>query len=183
MGKHRMANVFMMSISIGASLIAYILFAYVAWEDFRRWKVENRIVLLLLALFIIHTASAELAGGAISEIVNVTDSLLAALLLFTIGFVAWLIKIMGAGDAKLLFPVGLFVGWHQLFDFAIGLLFASIIVFLLIKLPLPLGLSMTRIGMRIDEIRSTRKVPYAVVIVLPLLIILTVRYINLLEKL
>ena len=155
--------------------IAIGLFARAAWTDFQRWKIENRNVLLLILAYAPY-AGASLLGNPSTDLVNLQFDLLSALLLFTTGFIFWQLRLFGAGDAKLMFPVGLFVGWDMLFVFAINLEVFAVIFTVLLKLPLPLVVSNTSIGVRIDEIRATNKVPYGVVLVCALYLTLLMKF-------
>lgn len=167
----------MFYISILVLLSAVVVFIHVAWSDFLHWKISNQSVLMLIALFLTHAFTAKLAGGELSREINILFNLGAGLLLFTIGVILWILKLFGAGDAKLFFPVGLFLGWNQLVLFSIGLLGAGIFVFILLKSPLPEFVRNNSFGLRIDELRQTRKAPYGVVIILPLLLIIWLKYI------
>jgi prepilin peptidase CpaA len=60
--------------------------------------------------------------------------------------------------------------------FVLGLMFFAVIALLAMKLPLPAGLGNTMVGMRLDEIRRSGKVPYGVVMVAALLATLYVKY-------
>lgn len=82
--------------------------------------------------------------------------------LFVIGFIAWLLKGIGAGDAKLFFIAGIFSGYQYaaylaLFLFVIGLFFA----FLMLIAKRVDFLPVFMFG-RLIEIGKAGKVPYGV---------------------
>lgn len=153
-------------------------FAHVAIQDFREWKIRNSNVLILCGLYAV-TAFAGLSTSAITmkHLVDPAMDLSAGALLFTLGFAFWVFKLFGAGDAKLLFPTGLFVGWDHMLLFAIGLLGFAFVIVVLLKSPLLNAIAHTRIGIRLHEIGSTRKTPYGVVIVLALYLVMIVKFI------
>lgn len=152
------------------------IFIYAAIKDFLTWKISNATVLAVTATYIPFAATGLLAGPALAAKVDPVSALAAAVMLFTIGFVLWMLKMLGAGDVKLMFPVGLFTGWDYLLPFALGLIFFAVIALLVMKLPLPAGLGNTIVGMRLDEIRRSGKVPYGVVLITALLATLYVKY-------
>ena len=155
--------------------IALGLFARAAWTDFQRWKIENRNVLWLILAYASY-AGASLLADPLSNNVNLQFDLLSALLLFATGFIFWQLRLFGAGDAKLMFPVGLFVGWNMLLAFALNLALFAVLVTLALKLPFPFRLENTFIGSRIDEIRKSNKVPYGVILVCALYLSLVMKF-------
>jgi prepilin peptidase CpaA len=154
------------------------LFAFAAIEDFRKWKIRNRTVFALIGAYIVvagiglSTTDIQLAG-----LVDPLNDLGAAALLFAIGFVLWGLKMLGAGDAKLLFPVGLFVGWTHLLLFSIGLVVFAVVPLVGLRLPHLNLIAHTRIGLRLLEIRDTKKIPYGVVIVAALYLVIFVKFV------
>ncbi|MBS3648095.1 prepilin peptidase [Pseudaminobacter sp. 19-2017] len=169
---------------------AATLMAYTAWEDFSRWKIPNGHVMALIALYAILALSRWLlapagpaaSGGVLSEIgpgwsaQGLWWDLGAGALLFVIGFALWALRMMGAGDAKLLFPIGLFVGWADLLAFAFLLMIGGVLAFVLLKLPIPLQYHAFPGVVRLEEIRKSGKVPYGVVMVVAALIVMAHRY-------
>ncbi|MFC6657696.1 prepilin peptidase [Roseibium salinum] len=111
-------------------------FGYVAVQDFRNWKIRNRDVLILCGFYTV-TAFAGLSTTdiALQHYVDPARDLSAAALLFALGFVFWAFKLFGAGDAKLLFPTGLFVGWDHMLLFSIGLLGFAFVILVVLKSP------------------------------------------------
>jgi prepilin peptidase CpaA len=69
---------------------------------------------------------------------------------------------MGGGDAKLLFPVGLFLGWGGLLWFAVALIPASLLTLLGLWIGNRPRYAGHPLAARIAAIRSGRGVPYAV---------------------
>jgi prepilin peptidase CpaA len=143
----------------------------IAWKDFRYLRITNQDVLLLLALFGIYLGAKQFAGWQ--------QDLMAGLLLFVLGFTFWLFKLMGAGDAKLYLPVGLFLGIDGLLPFAIFLIVFSVLIWVAIKRPLPLFMQHTLLAMRIDELRGGKEIPYGVPIAFATCVVLGQRILNL----
>ena len=157
-------------------LCSISIFIYAAIKDFLSWKISNSTVLAATAAYIPVAVAGLLAGPALAVKVDPISALGAAAILFTIGFVLWMGKMLGAGDVKLMFPVGLFTGLEYLLPFALGLIFVAVIALLAMKLPLPARLGHTMVGMRLDEIRRSGKVPYGVVMVAALFLALYVKF-------
>ena len=128
--------------------------AKIAFDDFRYFKITNKSVIALILVYLAFAISKNFNGFSMD--------LLAGGILFALGFVFWLLKMMGAGDAKLYFPVGLLVSWTQLLPYTIYLVVFSVILLLLLKLPIPLPFRHTMAAIRFDEIRKGKSVPYAV---------------------
>lgn len=155
------------------SLIAAIaVFLFAAWTDFTTWKIPNRLIFMAVGCYVPYAVFLQLASA--EPLVAPLGDLAAAALLFVIGFVLWAVKLFGAGDAKLFFPVGLFVGWQMLLPYALGLILFATLFWLALKWPLPPVIRHTMTGMRIDEIRTSGKVPYGVVMVAALLACLAI---------
>lgn len=157
-------------------VVAAAVFLYAAWTDFMTWKIPNRTVLILLALYVPFAFLGLQAGAPLDGLISLPGALAAAGLLFALGFALWMFKLFGAGDAKLMAPVGLFVGWDFLLPYAIGLIVFAVVMLLAMKAPLPYGLGGTVPGMRLNAIRATGKVPYGVVMVAALLAVLWMKY-------
>ncbi|MCT7374646.1 A24 family peptidase [Chelativorans salis] len=174
-----------MSAELPIAIIAAGLMIYAAYEDFTRWKIPNAVVLALVAAYaalaLVRWMTPQ-EGDVLAELDGMRPSLYgdlaAGLLLFLIGFALWMIGMMGAGDAKLLFPVGLFVGWTLLLPFAVLLTVFGVLAYLLLKLPIPLRLQFVPGVLRLDEIRKTGKVPYGVVIVGAALVVMYGTYVG-----
>lgn len=162
------------------SIAALIFFLYAAWVDFLTWKISNRTVLVLIAWFAIYAATVLALGQAERFGLVLPGSIAAGGLLLMTGFVLWKLRLFGAGDAKLMFPVGLFLGWPQLLPYAVWLAIFALLALLALKLPLPSGAGTTMVGMRIDEIRRSGKVPYAVIMVAALIAVIAPFYLDVL---
>ena len=132
-------------------VVAFLL--YIAWYDFKHLTILNRDILLLLALY---AAWSGLTGFA-----TIAGDLGAGMVLFLMGLVLWLLRMMGAGDVKLYFGLGLFMGLPGIGAFAI-LLLAVTLAFL--GASVFATRSTTREGVigRLRTIRETGKAPYAV---------------------
>ena len=159
---------------------AVILFAYAAVSDFATWRIPNWTVLALVALYTVGLAAKTIfaptsvlsllttpdAAAGFFDIHAVWSDLAAAFMLFALGVVFWLFRMFGAGDAKLFFPIGLYIGWIGLLPFAVLLVAAGALAAIVLKMPLPLPLQFSFFFMRLDEIRKTKKIPYGVVMVM-----------------
>jgi prepilin peptidase CpaA len=157
--------------------LSCVVFACAAVEDFRRWKIRNRTVIALVGLYTV-TAGIGLSTEAIraEQLVNPITDLGAGALLFAIGFAMWAVKALGGGDAKLMLPVGLFVGWDYLLPYAIGLVIFAIGSVFLFRTPILYAFGHTRIGLRLLEIRDTKQFPYGVIMVAALYLALYFKY-------
>lgn len=140
-------------------------FFYAAVTDFKFWKIYNSTVLMLIVGYAPYIFLTFQIRDIWPFPTHFLGAFGAACLLFAIGFVLWQFKLLGAGDAKLMFPIGLYIGWNNLLEFSLCLVFFAFIGTLLIKSPLPFGLSSSWPGMRLDEIKRTGKVPYGVIMV------------------
>ncbi|MGI9352425.1 MAG: prepilin peptidase [Rhizobiaceae bacterium] len=137
---------------------------YVAWVDFREFKIRNNSILLLIILYLLLTATNGFA--------NILSEISAGLLLGVMGIVFWLLRMMGAGDAKLYFPIGLLVGWNNLGPFVLLLILFSLILYLVLKLPIPWYLQHFKMMMRVREIREGKVIPYGVPIAFAAIVVL-----------
>jgi len=155
-----------MTVAIVSTLIAAALLVYIAWEDLKHLRIRNAMVLLLLGLYAIRSV-------ALSQAELMTD-LAAGGLLFGISFVMWLLKAIGAGDVKLMFVLGLLMGFDGLLPFCVMLIAASVLFLVLIKAAQWLKLA-RGLGGRLAEIGREGKVPYAVVLVTASIPVIAVR--------
>jgi len=133
---------------------AIVMFLYIAWQDFMTLRIRNVHVGILTgfyALFALASGFDQLVGD-----------LSAGALLFGISFVFWLFRAIGAGDVKLYFPLGLFVGFDGLMPYAVFLMVFSLIILALIKIWGRFSKGRTLLGRRFAEIRAGGNVPYGV---------------------
>ncbi len=135
-----------------------------AWQDFTTWKIRNWTVLALIGLHAV-LALVRVAGASDppAAIQGFYGDLAAGLLLFVLGFLLWACRMLGAGDAKLFFPIGLFVGMNYLFAFGVGLAAGAILVAMALRFPTPPLFQGWAVMDRIEEIRATGKVPYGII--------------------
>ncbi|MBX5002040.1 A24 family peptidase [Rhizobium lentis] len=156
--------------------LSVLLFLYAAWTDFRTWKIPNRLVLALVTLYALRAVAellgSEDVGAALFASSGIGGDVAAGLLMFMLGVMLWAFRLFGAGDAKLFLPIGLFVGWHGMLPFAVLLLVLGIVTLLALRLPVPLPVAHLAFFMRIEEIRTTRKIPYGVIMVFAVLLTL-----------
>ncbi|TLX08475.1 prepilin peptidase [Rhizobium sp. MHM7A] len=151
------------------SSLTVFLFLYAAWSDFRTWKIPNAVVLALVTLYALRAAALILGskdvGAALFASSGIGGDIGAGLLMFMLGVALWAFRLFGAGDAKLFLPIGLFIGWHGMLPFAVSLLVLGIATLLALRLPVPLPVAHLAFFMRIAEIRTSRKIPYGVIMV------------------
>jgi len=128
--------------------------AWIAAGDFRSLKVRNFDVLVLTVIAAV-AAATDPSG-------QWQSSLLIASALFAIGFVLWLAKLIGAGDAKFYFPLGLMVGWSGAGLYVVFLLVTSVAILVLFRIEPWIPQVGGVIRHRLAEIAEKRKVPYGV---------------------
>ncbi|MBP2237512.1 prepilin peptidase CpaA [Sinorhizobium kostiense] len=173
------------------TITSVFLFLYAAWSDFRLWKIPNGTVLALIVVYALDATlrlmTAKQAGGALGLLTEedlgatlfslngIGGDLAAGLLLFALGFALWCFRLFGAGDAKLFLPIGLFIGWYAMLPFAMFLLIGGVLTMLALKLPLPLQFAHYAVVIRLEEIRTTRKIPYGVIMVGAALAVMALR--------
>lgn len=139
----------------GALLTGCLFLAFVAWEDFRKFRVRNRSVLILMAIYVVFAVARGSFGPLVLDLAG-------GLLLFALGFAFWLLRMIGAGDAKLFFAVGCWVSLPNLAEWSILLLIWSIVLWALVKIPFPLAVRHLAVVARLDDFRKSKRVPYAV---------------------
>lgn len=127
----------------------------VAWYDARHYKIRNSVVLTLLGLYLV------VAG--ISGFGSWQGDLIAGGLLFSVGFVMWMLRGLGAGDAKLMFPLGMLLGFDGLLPFAVLLMVFSVLLYVGIVISRALG-ARRGIGGWMAGMKTTGKVPYGVLL-------------------
>jgi len=95
------------SIAIAAAL--GVILTWVAYSDFRARRIPNASILAILGLFVFWTIVHHFTG--------LGGTLLCAALVLLITFGLSIAKIFGAGDAKLLTVLALFMGPNHLLGF------------------------------------------------------------------
>lgn len=134
-------------------LIVTALLLYIAWQDFLTLKIRNPHVIALGALALAYAAASGLDA--------LPSALLAGAVLFVMAFVFWLLGLVGAGDAKLYFPVGVLIGLEGFVPYLLILLASSLLFVLLFRLGnVALG-GRGLVGARLQEISERRSVPYS----------------------
>jgi prepilin peptidase CpaA len=137
-----------------AAGVALLMLVRIAWLDFLTLKIRNTDVLVLSGVTLLMVALTLPSPGLVD--------LAAGALLFVLGVVFWSLGMTGAGDAKLLFPLGIMVGFDGLATFALLLMPVSLLVlvlFIAARLILPED---GRLRRRLAEIKATKGIPYAV---------------------
>lgn len=115
------------AISTGADVgllidgLACVILAIVVVEDVRRFRIRNVWILALVALFAMSCVVGNAGNSALWHI------LLAAIVLVAM-LVAFHLRLLGAGDAKLLSAASLWIGPEGAIAFAVAL-FASTILY------------------------------------------------------
>jgi prepilin peptidase CpaA len=113
------------AISVVALTIFSGLLVWAAVSDFRRYIIPNQVSLGALALYPVYVLSAP-------EPVNWQWALVMAGVFFAVGFVMYVLKAMGAGDAKMLPVVMLWVGAKDFTTFIAVLVAGSIALALVV---------------------------------------------------
>ncbi|WDZ80746.1 prepilin peptidase (plasmid) [Ensifer adhaerens] len=161
-------------------LVATLVFFYAAWSDFQRWRIPNGAILALITIYalgaIVRLTTTQDIGATLFSLDGIGGEVGAGLLLFTLGVALWAFRLFGAGDAKLFLPIGLFVGWHGMLPFAVFLLIGGILTMVALRLPVPLAFAHYAVAMRIEEIRTSRKIPYGVIMVFGTLVTMALRH-------
>lgn len=129
------------------------LLVHVASYDFKHLIVRNQASLALLVLYLLWAA----LGGFQS----LAGDLIATAALTLVALVMWLLKAMGAGDVKLYFGLGLFVGYDHLAMYTVLLLLVSILLLAGIKMSKLSSRTGGPIG-RLKTFEASGRAPYAV---------------------
>jgi prepilin peptidase CpaA len=94
-----------------ATLLGFaIMMSWAAYDDARSFKIPNKLPLGIALLYPAFVISAPFA-------VDWTGALAVAAILLLVGFVMFICRLLGAGDAKLLAAASLWVGPALLLDF------------------------------------------------------------------
>lgn len=145
------------TVSIIAQITTVLLVMGVAWHDARHFKIRNTVVLTLLALYL---PVAGLMGFR-----DWQGDLIAGGVLFAVGFVMWMLRALGGGDAKLMLPLGMHLGFDGLLPFAVLLMAGSFLLYLGIVMSRALGAE-RGIGGWMAGMKETGRVPYGVLLAL-----------------
>lgn len=137
---------------IGQSLTVGFLIV-IAVYDARHLRIPNPWVLAMLVLYL-------LSQGPLGFPFWKSDLLIGAVL-FGLGFVMWMLRSLGAGDAKLMLPLGMHLGLAGATFFAVALLMISVLFFLAIQIAGRTN-SRSALGQWLATMKSSGKVPYGV---------------------
>lgn len=139
--------------SFVAQIITIGLMGFIAVYDAKHLKIRNAAVLLLLLLY--------LPAQGFLGFPTWSDDLLAGGLLFVLGFVMWLARALGAGDAKLMLPLGMHMGYLGLAPFAVILTVFSVLFYLAITLAALKSPSSGVLGW-LAGMKTKGRMPYAI---------------------
>ena len=137
-----------------ALALGLVWMAWIAVCDFRTLKIRNMDVLILSVIGLVAVASDPDGQWK--------SSLIVAIVLFAFSFALWSASMIGAGDAKFYFPLGLMVGLSGVGLYVVFLLITSVGFLILLRIEAgrpPGGGAFRR---RMAEIAETRRVPYGV---------------------
>jgi prepilin peptidase CpaA len=132
-------------------LIAGLL-TYLGYQDFWHLKLPNSSIAVLFV--------AVLSFVWVKHYPNWQPSLIAGGGFFIMGIVFWLFGLMGAGDAKLMLPLGLLIGIPGFLVFAIALVFYTLLLLIVVKLAKHLSNAQHPILQRLYSIARLGKVPF-----------------------
>lgn len=136
------------------AVIVVGLLAWIAWHDFKYMVIGNGVVLVLLGLYA--------AWAALTGFQTLVGDLAAGALLFLPAFAMWLLRLMGAGDVKLYFALGIFMGFDGLPFFALALLGITLL-FIMVMAIARKTQSKSEFWSRLREFKSSGKAPYGVI--------------------
>lgn len=149
--------------------VAIGVLVHVALTDLRIAKIRNTSILILLAVWAVLMA---LEGFG-----RILDSLAAGGLMLAIGVAAWLMRVMGAGDSKLLLVAGLMLGIETLVPFSMLLALSTAVFVVVLALVKRFAVTLPPAAyVRVADIVATRKIPAAVPISTALVLCLPIRY-------
>ncbi|WP_158284661.1 prepilin peptidase [Oricola cellulosilytica] len=167
--------------------ICYLWSFLIAKSDFEKNKIPNNIILFGIGIYIfssvsvyfffeIHLDAGETGrSSALWAFRPLADTAAGALLL-AIGFTLWMLRLLGAGDAKMLFPIGLILGFDYLSIFSLILLILGAATYAIVRIPYPRSSGGSRFIERLMEIRSTGRIPYGVLLAIAFALALGRRY-------
>ena len=156
----------MLVLSLIAQVAAILLVVFVAMSDVRHFKIRNTVVLVLIALY--------LPAQGFLGFPDIWTDLAAGALLFVMGFVLWMMRGLGAGDVKLMFGLGLHLGWISLLPFAILLCLVSFVLYACIMIAHLLG-ARRGFGGWLAGLKATGSVPYGLVLAFASVPLMTAR--------
>ncbi|MFY0692785.1 MAG: prepilin peptidase [Paracoccaceae bacterium] len=151
----------MTSVSVAVGILALAQLAHLAWHDFWHLKIRNKAVLALLVTYIVWAA---LNGFSSFKV----DLAIAALLALP-ALLMWLFRLLGAGDVKLYFVLGLMLGFSHVGIFVILLLLVTILFQMALWIAARGGEG-GAIKQRMRFFKTGGKAPYGVVICLAALL-------------
>jgi len=142
------------AVSLAIAFCAIVLFILVGIVDYQTRKIPNVLVIMGLGLYAMW--------ALVTPGVPVPIDIIVGLALFAFGFVCWLLRFLGAGDAKFMLVCGLFSGLDHLEVFALALAAFGVAVYVLVLVSrrTEVALFLARWGLR--GLEETGKIPYGV---------------------
>ncbi|MBJ3763661.1 prepilin peptidase [Maribius pontilimi] len=141
----------MLYLALLAQLASIVLLVWIAWRDIRTFTISNQLVLAFLLLY--------LPAQGFLGFPTLWQDLMAGGLLFVIGFMMWMLGVLGAGDSKLMLPLGLHLGYMGLAPFVVFLMVFSILFYLIITVSAFAGAERGAFGW-LAELKRSGRVPY-----------------------
>lgn len=160
-----MAATDFLSLAVSALVIAFLIL--VALTDYQKRRIPNRLILVGVGLYAVWALVSAPADP-------VTDSLV-ALAMFTFGFICWLLRLLGAGDAKFLLACGLFTGYPALPAFAVALFVAGLAMVVLVMVARREEVRYALSFVRLAGLERDGKIPFGVPLALATIAALLVR--------
>lgn len=143
---------------------AFLLF--IAWQDFLTLKIRNPYVLIMIGLYVVY---------ALVRWEPIQEDLIAGAVLFIMAFIFWLFGLVGAGDAKLYFPVGLFLSITGLVPYLVLLLVFSVVVLIVVRFGARMATGATLVGARLIELKEEGRIPYSVPMALATIVVMVLK--------
>ena len=143
------------------------VYAYIVYTDFYYFRIPNAAVGVLALIFAAIAITTNFANAGF-------DLALAAAL-FLVTFIFWLLRLMGAGDVKLISATALVVGFNDAIQFAVLLVIFSLIFLWILR-----GARMGQIPpigplFRLIEISGQKRIPHGVPVAFAAVAIFTSR--------
>lgn len=100
----------------------WVVMIIIAINDIRWHRIHNNLLILLLLFLVVRFLTPPV------DINQIFYSIYGAIAFFAFGLVLFFLRAMSAGDVKLLFVVGAYVGWGNLVESGVYIIFSGGIV-------------------------------------------------------